>query len=663
MLLGARTAIAVAVDEFFNRVTLLLPGDGTNGAQNNTFLDSSTNNFTITRNGNTTQGTFSPFSQTGWSNYFNRSNYTNIYAASSADFNFGSGDFTIECFFNPSYVPASGDSTFTRLFDTGQVTCFFFSGNIYFRNAASAELVTVVAHGLSVGVWYHLAFVRSGTTYLIFRNGIQLTSGTGGTITSASAPFVIGANASYSQPLDGYVSDFRVTTGQALYTSTFTPATTPLTTTSQSATASNVKLLTCQSNRFVDNSTQSTKTILFGDNGANLGTRFVQPFSPFAPAIPYSAATVGGSGYFDGSGDTLDTPTTGQFAPTGDFTIGLWFYPNSALNINQNLVGNLTTNASTDWLIQMQSMTINFYTNGTTVRVAVSGAVIPFQWNYISMTRSSNVISAHVNGTSLGTYSQSGTFGSATKKIEIGNATNNINGYISGLVFVDGTANTAIPTAPPSPTGTSLCLNFTNAGITDATAKNVLETVGNAQISTTQSKFGGSSMYFDGTGDYLVGIAANAGMNPQSGDFTVEFWAWIPSLPNAEQPICATITTGGSGLLIGLAGGGNVNKIQFAIGNLSVGNPTVVDSSTFPVTTWTHIAAVRSGGTIYLYKNGTSVGTPTSASGTISQPTITIGAWPGGSAVFNGYIDDLRITRYARYTSNFTPPTAAFALQ
>ena len=53
-------------DGYFNLTTLLLSGNGTNGAQNNTFLDSSSNNFTITRNGNTTQGTFTPFSQTGW---------------------------------------------------------------------------------------------------------------------------------------------------------------------------------------------------------------------------------------------------------------------------------------------------------------------------------------------------------------------------------------------------------------------------------------------------------------------------------------------------------------------------------------------------------------------------------------------------------------------
>mgnify|MGYP003349823598 CR=1 FL=1 len=56
-------------DPQFDYVTLLLNGDGTNGGQNNTFLDSSTNNFTITRNGNTTQGSFSPYGNL-WSNYF-----------------------------------------------------------------------------------------------------------------------------------------------------------------------------------------------------------------------------------------------------------------------------------------------------------------------------------------------------------------------------------------------------------------------------------------------------------------------------------------------------------------------------------------------------------------------------------------------------------------
>ena len=69
-----RSAVAAAVDAYFNLTTLLLNTSSTNGAQNNTFLDSSTNNFTITRNGNTTQGSFSPYGS-NWGNYFDGSSY------------------------------------------------------------------------------------------------------------------------------------------------------------------------------------------------------------------------------------------------------------------------------------------------------------------------------------------------------------------------------------------------------------------------------------------------------------------------------------------------------------------------------------------------------------------------------------------------------------
>ena len=102
MLRAAAGNSAGPSDPNFENVTLLLTGDGTNGAQNNTFLDSSTNNFTITRNGNTTQGTFSPFSQTGWSNYFDGSGDYLTTATSASGFSFGTGDFTIEFWMYPT---------------------------------------------------------------------------------------------------------------------------------------------------------------------------------------------------------------------------------------------------------------------------------------------------------------------------------------------------------------------------------------------------------------------------------------------------------------------------------------------------------------------------------------------------------------------------------
>ena len=79
-------------DSQFNYVTMLLHGDGTNGAQNNTFIDSSTNNFTLTRNGNTTQGSFGPVGS-NWSNYFDGASYFTTTSSQIVP----TGSFTVEC--------------------------------------------------------------------------------------------------------------------------------------------------------------------------------------------------------------------------------------------------------------------------------------------------------------------------------------------------------------------------------------------------------------------------------------------------------------------------------------------------------------------------------------------------------------------------------------
>uniref|UniRef100_UPI0037BE58A4 hypothetical protein n=1 Tax=Flavobacterium sp. TaxID=239 RepID=UPI0037BE58A4 len=105
-LLGSTGAVS---DPNFENVSLLLQGDGTNGAQNNTFLDSSTNNFTITRNGNTTQGTFSPYGDL-WSNYFD-GNGDILSLTANANLNISTGNFTIEGWINPDSV------------NNGTVTC------------------------------------------------------------------------------------------------------------------------------------------------------------------------------------------------------------------------------------------------------------------------------------------------------------------------------------------------------------------------------------------------------------------------------------------------------------------------------------------------------------------------------------------------------------
>ncbi len=100
---------AAATDPYFPYVPLLLETTSTNGQQNNTFLDSSTNNFTITRNGTPTQGSVNPYQPVGyWSNYFSGSS-DRIQAAFSSLFQLGTNNVTIErwVYFNSVTTPIS----------------------------------------------------------------------------------------------------------------------------------------------------------------------------------------------------------------------------------------------------------------------------------------------------------------------------------------------------------------------------------------------------------------------------------------------------------------------------------------------------------------------------------------------------------------------------
>jgi hypothetical protein len=191
--------------------------------------------------------------------------------------------------------------------------------------------------------------------------------------------------------------------------------------------------------------------------------------------------------------------------------------------------------------------------------------------------------------------------------------------------------------------------------ITDSSGSpKTVTAVGNAQISTTQSKFGGSSMLFDGTGDRLTTPSNNA-FAFGTGDFTVEAWVY-----ESIRPAFPTVIEIGAHLA--------VTGIIFLTNN--AGNLAGIYSGSFfamtatgSLTAWNHYAWVRSGNSIQTFVNGIG-GTATSFTNNLSNTaTITVGSQAGGGDNYdlNGYIDDLRITKgVARYTSNFTPPTAPF---
>jgi hypothetical protein len=656
---------------------MLLHGDGTNGAQNNTFLDSSTNAFTITRNGDTTQGTFSPFSHADgwWSNYFNNSGYLSL--GSNAALQPGSGDFTVEAWFNASalgtgtggynaIVSYGGSSGNLRIFIQGTTpNVTIWDGASLFTNVASSSI--------KVGEWNHIAVVRSGSTITTYLNGTSI--GTATVATNFTGTLNVGSE-SGSYLWTGYISNVRVVKGTAVYTGAFTPPTTPLTA------IANTGALTCQSNRFKDNSANNFAVTVNS-------TPSVQVFSPFNPTTAYLAATNGGSGYFDGSGDYLGVPNDAAFnLGTSDATIEAWvYYTSQPGSTGQSILSCMTGSDGYEFYsypygaggiaIGMQSFA------GGYQQIYATNNYIPVNtWAHIAFTRASGTNRLFVNGnlcTTTGTLTNTLNTGGTAIQIarSVYSGGNTLYGYLSGVRVLKGTAQYTSaftpPTAPPTAiTNTSLLLNFTNGGIFDNAAMNDLITVGGAQVSTAQKKFGTGSMYFDGSGDYLQ-MPATQNVAFSTGDFTIEFWAYSGDVSGSTQRSHLQTSTTAGGFSTSYNTGitffqGATAALGQLNGGLAValgtgGSYSVVGgSSVLTANTWQHIALTRSGNSVRLFADGVQVGSTLTYTSSIDATNMVIGgAYQTTYFLYLGYIDDLRITKgYARYTANFTPPTEAF---
>jgi hypothetical protein len=232
-------------------------------------------------------------------------------------------------------------------------------------------------------------------------------------------------------------------------------------------------------------------------------------------------------------------------------------------------------------------------------------------------------------------------------------------GYISSLRVLIGSGFTSVtvPTAPPSPVGSSLCLNFTNAGIIDSTTKNVLETVGNAQISTTQWRFGGRSIFFNGSANTYLFSPYSQFLNFGAGAFTVELWFYQTASAGFQTLIGQRLITNFCPFLIAVNGG--TLQLYMSSNNSSWNLANAMSLGAVALNTWYHVALVRDGSTIKAYVNGAQAGTTVTSSASLNNSAVGLGI--GGNDLFSGYIDDVRITNgVARYTANFNVPTIGF---
>jgi hypothetical protein len=190
-----------------------------------------------------------------------------------------------------------------------------------------------------------------------------------------------------------------------------------------------------------------------------------------------------------------------------------------------------------------------------------------------------------------------------------------------------------------------------------------------AKISTAQSKFGGSAAYLDGTGDYLT-VANNAVNAFGLGDFTIECWVNFSALPgtNLNMGIANVMTSASSATTtmwwLGLYNNAGTTRLQ--LGRHGNGSVFAYTNWTPSLNTWYHIAATRSSSSVIsMFIDGVSQSVTTSGSNwanNFSATTILSVGYVATALTFNGYIDDFRLTRAARYTASFTPPTAPLSL-
>jgi hypothetical protein len=179
------------------------------------------------------------------------------------------------------------------------------------------------------------------------------------------------------------------------------------------------------------------------------------------------------------------------------------------------------------------------------------------------------------------------------------------------------------------------------------TTGNAWTAAGNAQLDTAQAKFGQSSLLLDSMS--RVDATPSAGFTFGTSDYTIECFVHVPN-----TGINKTVFSHGSDYLV------YINSTTCYLWNGSAN--IITGTGVVPINTWFHLAVARAGTALRMFIDGSQVGSTATNSTNFSTTNFVIGASVGGLVPFNGWIDELRVTKgLARYTAGFTPPANPFS--
>ena len=405
---------------------------------------------TLTKQGDPTSSTSSNFYSSSTDFDGTGDYYT---SGSESDFAFGTGDFTVEFWFDSDGLDGSQDG-FLQISDTSGGLKTGYANGFAIYEAASAGSVTLAglngtAAGFKSGVWNHIALVREGTSVRLYANGVLKDTQTSSKNISGTY-LALGGYYDTNYVYNGRLQDFRIYKGVAKYNDNFVVAST---------------------------SPAILPDTPSGVSGSSKLTKITE-----------------GAVSFDGSGDYLSLINNNDFnISTGDWTIEGFLYAKSPSTTSVFL--NKRSNGSTyQWIavaLVSGQFTVYATSNGSSWDIISGtsfGTAVANKWHHWAVVRNGNTFTGYLDGVGKVLTTSSSSISLDTADLHIGSDTDgtSFSGFLSNVRIIKGTAlytsNFTPPFAPlTNVTNTKLlCCQSNISAITAAVSPVTITTTGNA---------------------------------------------------------------------------------------------------------------------------------------------------------------------------------------
>jgi hypothetical protein len=354
-------------------------------------------------------------------------------------------------------------------------------------------------------------------------------------------------------------------------------------------------------------------------------------------------------------GDYLSIPSSSDFElGTGDFTVECFVNFNDVTSNSgySGIVNRHSLSGGTGWGLWNQASKFGFWMGAATTQVNSSETITTGKWYHIAAVRSGSTVTLYVDGIVKASVTNSSFTDTSSQPLGIGvanvnagwNAEYGVNGYIQDLRIYKGLAK------------------YTQNFIPASTDPDILpDTPSGVAYSSNVTAITDGAVAFDGSGDYLS-ISDGSDLELGNGDFTIEgyyyfkntgssgtnFWGKWASTPGRSYAFSYVKSSGKYIFVYSTNGTDETLSAEFV-------SPADIDR-------WVHFAAVRSGTSLKVYRDGKEIIDYNISTTTIynSSANLLIGRLESNSNYdFNGFVSNFRLVKgTALYTSNFTPPSA-----